>query len=529
MNSQTYYYRIDQIRTSLDYNDQKILLRIYRETGLKKDDITSFKVIKRSVDARNAPQYILSVEIETKNRIKRKSRNTHIIESRETPLKVNFTGKQKLQPVVVGAGPAGLWAAWYLAKAGTNPILLERGEEASKRKDTVNKYWNEGILNKESNVLFGEGGAGLFSDGKLTARSKDKGRVRMFLDLLVKHGASEDILIETHPHIGSDELMKIVPSIREEIKTLGGEIHFSTTVQDIIVESNQITALKTNKAEIKTDKLILATGHSARDIYKLLSKKSVALKSKPFAIGLRLEIPQDHIDKNRYRCYDPRLGAASFRLTRKENNDFRACYTFCMCPGGQVISCAHEEGMITSNGMSYSRRSMPSGNAAFLVPVLPADHEQLSSNKALTGIIFQEELEKRAFIAGGGNYALPASDLTSFVNNTVPAKLANYCSPHHVKAANLNSLLPDFISKTLRNAIPPMLSQLGNPDPLSVMLYGTETRSSSPVQVTRDENGESVSTKGLFPAGEGAGYAGGIVSSGVDGLKAAESLVASYK
>lgn len=528
MDSKSYKYRVDQIRVSLEYNDKQIISKISRETSLKKDLILSFKVIRRSIDARQSPQYILSVELESAAPIRKKSGNVHIIENEEKPLSVNYSGKQKRQPVIVGAGPAGFWAAWYLAKAGTNPILIERGEEASKRKQTVNKFWNDGILNSESNVLYGEGGAGLFSDGKLTARSKDRGRVKMFLDLLVKHGASKDILIDTHPHIGSDLLMKIVPSIRDEIIKLGGEIHFSTALKEIVIKDNCVHSIKTEDREFVTDRLVLATGHSARDIYRMLTKNGVTLREKPFAIGIRLELPQNDIDKNRYRCYDPRLGAASFRLTRKETANTRACYSFCMCPGGQVISCAHEEGMITSNGMSYSKRGMPAGNAAFLVPVLPSDHEHLANNNALTGIIFQEELERKAFEAGGGNFALPASDLPSFLNQTTPQKLADYCSPHRVQAADLNHILPDFISKTLRESIPPMLSQLGSPDQSSIMLYGTETRSSSPVQVVRDEQGESISTKGLFPAGEGAGYAGGIVSSGIDGLKAAQSIVDSY-
>ncbi len=528
MNNKYYKYRIDQVRVGLDYSDNQVLSKISRETALKKDSILKFNIVKKSVDARKAPQYILSVEINSDTKIRKKNRNVHILNKEEKPLSIKHIGKQKKQPVIVGAGPAGLWAAWYLAKSGLCPILLERGEEASERRITVNNFWNKGILNKESNVLYGEGGAGLFSDGKLTARSKDKGRVKMFLDLLVSHGASKDILIDTHPHIGSDLLMQIVPSIREEIISLGGEIFFSETLKELIISNQKLTSIKTDKREIVTDKLLLATGHSARDIYRMLAEKEVALRNKPFAIGVRLELPQEHIDRNRYRCYDSRLGAASFRLTRKETEDTRACYTFCMCPGGQVISCAHEPGMLTSNGMSYSKRAMPSGNAAFLVPVIPTDHEHLDVHHALSGIKFQEELEKKAFLAGGGDFALPASDLKSFLQGTTPDKLAQYCSPHRVKAADINSILPEFISKTLGDAIPPMLSQLGNPDPSKVMIYGTETRSSSPVQIARDENGESINTKGLFPAGEGAGYAGGIVSSGIDGLKAAQAIVESY-
>lgn len=526
--SKIYSYKVDQIRVPLDYDNSMVLSKVSREIRLKKEFIKDVSIIKRSIDARQKPQYTLSVEIQCEKPIKHKSRNVQTIKEKIAPLSVQFIGQQKERPVIVGAGPAGLWAAWYLAKAGLKPILIERGEQASERKKSVSSFWAKGTLNKESNVLYGEGGAGLFSDGKLTARSKDRGRVKMFLDLLVKHGASKEILIDTHPHIGSDLLMKIVPSIREEIKTLGGDVYFSTSLESIVSENGSIKSIKTNKDEIKTDRVILAIGHSARDTYRMLVENGVKLQNKPFAMGVRLELPQEHIDKNRYRCYDPRLGAASFRLTRKENHDIRACYSFCMCPGGQVISCANEEGLLTSNGMSYSKRSLPSGNAAFLVPVTTEDHQHLNTIDNLTGIAFQEQLEREAFKAGGSDYALPASDLSSFLNKTMPVNLAEYCSPNRVKAADLNSILPEFISKTLRSAIPPMLSQLGSPDPSTVMIYGTETRSSSPVQIIRDENGESISLKGLYPAGEGAGYAGGIVSSGIDGLKAAESIVNSY-
>lgn len=521
-------YKIDQIRVGLSYDDNHIISKICRETALKKDLIVSHKIIKRSIDARKKPQYILSVEISTTVKIRKKTRNIHIIESQTKPLSINVIGPQKTTPVVVGAGPAGLWAAWYLAKAGLKPILIERGEEATDRKKSVNQFWNKGLLNNESNVLFGEGGAGLFSDGKLTARSKDRGRVKMFLDLLVKHGASPEILIDTHPHIGSDLLMKIVPSIRQEIIDLGGTVNFSTRLDDIEIVNNEICSIETSKGKILTNNLILAIGHSARDTYRMLSSKGITINSKSFAIGIRLELPQEHINNNRYRCYDKRLGSASFRLTRKETNSSRACYSFCMCPGGQVISCANSDGMLTSNGMSYSKRSLPSGNAAFLVPVLPSDHIHLQDKDILTGIAFQEELERKAFTAGGSDFSLPASDLTSFINNSVPNRVSQYCSPHRIKTANLNQILPKFISDSLKVSIPAMLSQLGSPNPENIMLYGTETRSSSPIQLIRDENGQSVSLKGLYPAGEGAGYAGGIVSSGIDGLKAAESVVNSY-
>ena len=521
-----YKYIVNQIRVPVDYTDIIITKKVSRFCRIPSSLIVSCKVVKRSIDARKTPQYVLSLEVITNNPIKFK--HNSIIEKRTISDKFSMPKIKGIhqQPVVVGAGPAGLIAALTLSQAGLKPILIDRGEAVFDRQKTVNNYWKKGVINEESNVLYGEGGAGLFSDGKLTARSKQKETVRDFLKILIDHGASKNILIDTHPHIGSDKLLTILPSIREEIIRLGGDIRFSTKLTDIIVENGSITRIKTDKDVIKTDILILAIGHSARDTYRMLYKKGIEMRAKPFAIGVRLELSQDQINSSRYICNRENIGAAEFRLTKKPSTNARASYSFCMCPGGQVISCASTKGQITSNGMSFSKRSLPMGNAAFLVPITPEDFGD-NTNDPLSGITFQEKLESYAFTAGGSDYSLPASNLEEYLKDITPISMPKYYSPHRIKLANLNEILPDFINKTLHYNIPNMLKELGNPDPKDVILYGTETRSSAPLQIIREKNGVSVNTKGLYPAGEGAGYSGGIVSSGIDGLKIAREIIMS--
>ncbi len=525
------FYEISQLKVPLQYTDSLIFSRISKLARIEKSDINSFTLKSRSLDARHEPCYVLGLTFTTKRKIKL-SKDVTLAKPVESLPPIRRLGLLPNRPVVVGAGPAGLAAAYTLAQAGTNPILIERGESCEQRKVSVEQFWNAGILNPESNVHFGEGGAGLFSDGKLTARSKEKAFVRSFLQLLVDHGASNEILIDKLPHVGSDALMRILPKIRESIIKLGGEIHFNTKLSDIHISNGKLTAitLESNSSQpksITTDSLFLAIGHSARDTYQLLHAKSIALNLKTFAIGLRLELPQSLINNARYSNYDESYGAAEFRLTRKPEGNSRNCYTFCMCPGGQVVSCSNEEGFITSNGMSYQKRDLPNGNAAFIVPIHPEDLTSLSPENPLAGIDFQKEWESKAFNAGGGNYALPAQRLIDFLQNRLSTTIPEYHSPHRIKLANLTELLPDFVVTTLQTAIPKMLQELGVSDFSHVMLFGPEMRSSAPLQITRTPTLQSVNTEGLFVLGEGAGYAGGIVSSGVDGLKAAHLFLSS--
>ena len=528
---------IRQIEAELGYNQANIINAVASRLKANPREIQSCEIIRRSLDARpwrKEPVYILSVEIDFKGRINTKKlpNNTELVNEKLIDPDLDFSKAKKLlsRPVVVGAGPAGLMAALILARAGAKPILLERGEKAEKRSEAVNEFWQNGKLNPNNNVLFGEGGAGLFSDGKLTARSKDRKRIRLFFEELVKAGANPDILIEAEPHLGSDVLQKIVPSLREEILSNGGEIRYNTALTSISISNGKIESITAGTEQIKTDYLLLATGHSARDIYRLLASLNVSMEEKPTAIGIRLEVPQKQIDKSQFRQFagNPKIGAASYKLTRKAEEGVRACYSFCMCPGGQVIACANEESTLTTNGMSLSKRDAKYGNAAFIVPVEPSDYDSTKNTEkypVLAGMSFQKSIEEKAFIAGGKDYSVPALKLKDYLSNKVSKELTEGRSCPRSVPASFDKILPDFVNKTLRHQIPNMLKELDDVSIEDAIVYAAETRSSSPVRILRDNNCESLNIKGLYPIGEGAGYAGGIVSSAVDGIKAAEAII----
>ncbi|MDD3146576.1 MAG: FAD-dependent oxidoreductase [Candidatus Riflebacteria bacterium] len=528
-----------QIEVSLEYDQNDVFKAIIRKLGCGSSQIINHEIVRRSLDSRpgrSAPAFVLTVEVQMAPDFAptaKLPRDTEVMPAEPGEPDNNVavklsTGGQR--PVVVGAGPAGLMAAYHLAAMGARPLLIERGSRAEDRRETVDGFWRNGSFDPENNVLFGEGGAGLFSDGKLTARSKDRPRIRQFFQTLVESGAPADILIDAEPHLGSDILLRIVPEMRRRIESAGGEIRYNTALTDIIVENNAIAGIKAGDHEIQTSRLILATGHSARDVYRLLGNRNATLQAKPFAVGVRLEIPQKQINQAQYGKFagHPRLGAASFKLTRRPEGAAKACYSFCMCPGGLVIACASENGALTTNGMSYSQRGSIFGNAAFIVPVEPEDYAGFAgpeSHPELAGLNFQLAIEKAAFAAGGGGFMVPALMFQDFIYGKVSKSLPAERSCPRSQAASFDDILPDFVTATLRAAMPKMLRELNGITPASAILYAAETRSSSPVRVVRDENGESPAISGLFPAGEGAGYAGGIVSSAVDGLKAAEQVL----
>lgn len=528
-----------QLELPLDYNDSDLPAAAARRLKCDEDEIIHIEIVKRSIDARPrrpAPIFVAAVQLEMADRFRLPSWLKKDVEVLETePAVVNPLARPSLKsgsprPIVVGAGPAGLMAAYHLAIMGLKPILIERGDRADRRKTAVDMFWRSGIFDPENNALFGEGGAGLFSDGKLTARSKDRPRIRLFLETLVLCGAPREILIDSEPHLGSDVLLKIVGNMRRMIEENGGETYYNTSLTDIVCENGALTGIKCGSKEFTTDKVILATGHSAHDIYNILHKNQVALESKPLAVGIRLEAPQKQINVSQYGEFagHPRLKAASFRVTRRPESGARACYSFCMCPGGLVICCASEDGALTTNGMSYSSRNSIWGNAAFIVPVEPADFAgQIASGSApeLAGLHFQKKIEEASFKAGGGGFTVPALMLKDFLDAKVSAELPANRSCPRSRPADFDAILPDFVTRTLRQSIPSMLRELGSISPAECIVYAAETRSSSAVRVLREESGQSASLRGLFPAGEGAGYAGGIVSSAVDGLKAAEQLI----
>ncbi len=526
--------RIQQIKVPLGYDDARIRRDVMRRLSCEPALLGAITVVRRSLDARPRnpePLYVLQVEVDFSGDL-----NTEFLPDGielapdEHPLPPPHPIPARLgdpRPIVVGAGPAGLLAAHTLARAGAKPLLIDRGDAAAARAPKAARFWNDGALDPESNILYGEGGAGLFSDGKLTARSKERGRVHDLMALLHACGAEESILIDSEPHLGSDLLLDLVPRLRRKIEEAGGEARFQSRLDGLVIENGVLRALIVNGVEIACSRCVLAPGHSARDVAAMLAAAGVTLTPKPFAMGVRLELPQAAIDRAQYGPFagDARLGAASFRLTRKEEQGLRACYSFCMCPGGKVIACASEPGGLTTNGMSYSKRRLPGGNAAFLVPVEPSDYPD-HAVPALAGARFQWDVEKKAFEAAGGTYAVPAQRLVDFMARRETASLPEGLSCRSAPA-DLRLILPACILPTLERAIPAMLREMRGVRLEDCLLYAPETRSSSPWRIERGPECESVSTRGLFPAGEGAGYAGGIVSSAIDGRRAAEGLLLS--
>lgn len=522
---------IRQLSVPLSYDEEVLRKTLSRRLGCSSAAIRTIEVKRRSLDARPRnphPAYVLSVLADVgidSLPSKTTRRDIEFLDDlpEVTPIRVVAAKAGKERPIVVGAGPSGLMAALELAMAGAKPILVERGEDAVSRSGKVNAFWKDGALDPESNVLYGEGGAGLFSDGKLTARSKDKGRLQRFFRHLVESGADPDILIDAEPHIGSDQLLQIVPALRGKIVEFGGEVRFGARLDDLKIEKGALRGVVVNGEEIPCSSCILAVGHSSRDVYHMLASRSVELAPKPFAVGVRLELPQRQIDKAQYGRFASggKLPVASFRLTRRAEAAARACYSFCMCPGGRVISCASEPNRLTTNGMSYSVRSLDQGNAAFLVPVTPEDF----GDAPLDGIEYQRQIEERGFAQGGESYAVPAVRLADFLAEKTSDLPASRSCESSV-AVELREVLPDYVTDTLAHMIPKMLKQLNGARLEDALLYGPETRSSSPLRVVRDKvSGMSTNVTGLFPAGEGAGYAGGIVSSAVDGIRQAQACL----
>lgn len=528
--------RINNIKANLDVDAAGLKEIVSMKTGLEPERIKSLKIAKKSVDARNKSnvQFVYALDMEVfgdEDYIASILAWKDIVQIKETA-SLSFAPKTfagGLRPVVAGTGPAGMFAGLALAEAGLRPILLERGKAVSERRKDVEFFWQTGHLNPESNVQFGEGGAGTFSDGKLMTGIKKDAFTARVLQELAAAGAPEEILYLAKPHIGTDKLAVVVRRIREKIVSLGGEYRFENRLEDLIIRDGKLTGLKIAAPDGKiyeqpTDRLILAVGHSARDTFEMLHKNGVYIEQKPFSVGVRIEHVQKSVDAAQYGRFagHPALGAADYKLAAHFDNG-RSAYTFCMCPGGMVVAAASEPGRVVTNGMSEFARDGKNANAALLVGVEPRD---FGSAHPLAGMYFQRRLEEAAFRAGGGDYRAPAQLVGDFLKKQVSTAVGNVNPSYRpgVRFADLSAVLPDFVTETMRRAIVEMDGKLRGFAAADAVLTGVETRSSSPIRIMRDEHFEA-NIKGLYPCGEGAGYAGGIVSSAVDGLKTCLAVI----
>lgn len=529
--------RINSIKLSLDEGEASLKAKAAKALAIDVTKIKKLTIIKKSLDARKKDNifYTYCVDVETEideNKILSKKGIKNVSVSTAYKYEViKAIGKPSKKPVVVGFGPAGMFAGLILAKAGLEPIVLERGACIEKRQKAINSFWTNAILDEDSNVQFGEGGAGTFSDGKLTTGIKDK-RCRLVLELLYEHGAPEEVLYLAKPHIGTDNLPKIVKSIREEIIALGGRVIFESKMNDIILENGKICGISfinNGKAEtIITDDVILATGHSARDTFRMVYSKNILMERKPFAIGARIEHLQKDINLAQFgKFFDHKnVPSAEYKLV-SHFSDHKSAYTFCMCPGGEVVGAASERGGVVVNGMSNFLRNGTNANSALLVNVMPED---LDGDNPLEAITLQEEIEKKAFSLGGENYKAPCQLVGDFLKGVASTSFGNVMPTYRpgVTLTNIDKCLPSFITQSMKLAIADMDKRLKGFSAYDAVLTAPETRSSSPVRIVRGENFESPSAKGLFPCGEGAGYAGGIMTSAVDGIRCAEMLIKKY-
>lgn len=527
--------RIQGIKLPYNHDENAIKNKVASALRISKEQAENYRISKKSIDARKKPQlfYVYTVDIslpqEKKIVNKCKNKNVSIVEPKSYVFPSAGNEVLNHRPVIVGSGPAGLFCAYMLAKSGYRPIMIERGAPVEERMQDVAHFWETGVLNTESNVQFGEGGAGTFSDGKLNTSVKDPmGRNRKVLETFVEHGAPEDILYINKPHIGTDILSKIIVSMREEIIKCGGEIHFHTKFTNLHSDANGVTGVTVVSGdEEKTwdaETLVLALGHSARDTFQMLYDKSLPMESKAFAVGVRVEHPQEMIDVTQYGMKrDEYLPACAYKLTA-QLSDGRGVYSFCMCPGGYVVNASSEEGHLAVNGMSYHARDGKNANSAIVVTIPTSDFE---SSHPLAGLAYQRKLEARAYKIGHGK--IPVQRLEDFRNNQTGTcgKLTTPQMKGAYTFANLREIFSDEVSHALIEGMDEFdkkIKGFGSPDTL---LSGVESRTSSPIRIPRNDNMEC-EIGGIYPCGEGAGYAGGITSAAIDGIKTAEKIAQKY-
>ncbi len=516
---------VSNLIIDIEKDQNKEILKELEKFGIKKSNITKLQYSKRSIDSRkkNSIKFVYNLELQLKNKITvdEKSPKIRIIKNKSYPKRNPL--KLEGSIAVIGTGPAGLFAALRLCEYGYAPLIFERGSKVEERHRDVANFYKNDVLNTDSNIQFGEGGAGTYSDGKLTTRIKSEYIEKVFNEL-VENGASEEILYDYKPHIGTDILSVVVANLRKKIEGMGGKFYFNTRVDDVIIKDGRVVGIEVtspySKDNLEVEHLILATGHSARDTYRMLHKRGVFMESKPFAVGARIEHPRADIDKMQYGKFadHPMLGAATYNVTYNNRKENRGVFSFCMCPGGEIVNAASESGTSLVNGMSYSKRDGEFSNSAIVVAVNDRDY----GTDLFSGMEFQQKLEKKSYEIVQ-NYGAVYQKVTDFIKNRETSSEIRSSYGMRLHSCNLNSFFPGFISNNLQDAFkywsknPFFISENAN-------LIAPETRTSAPIKITRNELGKSVNTGNLYPIGEGAGYAGGIVSAAVDGIKIVDSI-----
>jgi uncharacterized protein len=523
--------------TDHEPSESDLIPYLCKALSISTADLLSHCTYKRSYDARRsvmALTYIVDCTVANETAVLHAQRNNPQVKA-SPDIRYYPVGQApaallpKQRPIVVGFGPCGIFAALILAQMGFKPIVLERGKAVRERTQDTWALWRKGILNPDSNAQFGEGGAGTFSDGKLYSQIKDPRHLgRKVIDEFIKAGAPAEIAVAAHPHIGTFRLVGVVETMRQTIIELGGEVRFEQKVSDVLIEGGQIQGVQlADGSVLESNHVIMALGHSARETFEVLHQRGVAMQAKPFSVGFRIEHPQGMIDAARWGRHagNRLLGAADYKLVHHAQNQ-RAVYSFCMCPGGTVVAATSEPERVVTNGMSQYSRNERNANAGIVVNIDPIDFPENAVQNPLAGVILQRQLESHAYVLGGGNYFAPAQLVGDFIAGKASTALGTVEPSYKpgVKMTSLFTALPDFAINAMREALPAFGKKIKGFDRYDAVLTGVETRTSSPMRVSRGDDCQSVNVKGLYPAGEGAGYAGGILSAGVDGIKVAEAL-----